>query len=273
MKTARTIVALAVLCTSFCCLAQEKPTIEVTGTYQFLRSDGLNVPAGWDASVNVPTNSWFGFVGDFGGATQSVSGVNATLYTFGGGPQFTLRSRDIEPYFRFVLGAAHADSSGYGFSGSVTGFLVAPGGGADFRVSDRLSFRLGANYPLIRKSGVTSDGIEALVGITYRLGRKRQFANDVTQVPQVDRSSVIGSTVPSLGVVVDERVRIVRFLPNSVLSDHGLALGDIIKAIGETEIRGPEDLGSATAHLSKGSHVRIIYLIRGEWQSSIEVDF
>ena len=186
--------------TTLTAVAQEKPIAELTGGYQFLRLDGLNVPVGWDASVNVPTNSWLGLVGDFGGATKSVSGVNTTIYTFGGGPQFTLRTHSVEPYFRLVLGAARFGASGYGLSASTTAFLVEPGGGADFYISDRLSLRLGANYPLARKSGVTADGIEALVGITYRFGKKRRALNDAVQASTDIEVSANAATIAPLAL-------------------------------------------------------------------------
>jgi hypothetical protein len=183
---------VAVLFFSLACailaLAQDNPTAELTGAYQFSRFYGVNVPAGSDVSVNVPLNKWFGAAGDFGVFTKSESGVTATVYTYGGGPQFTLRTPKVQPYFRFILGAAHGTASGFGFSGSTNAFFWAPGGGADFFVSDHVSFRLGANYPSVRKYGVTADGIQALVGITYKFGNfgERKSARK-TQTPPVGR--------------------------------------------------------------------------------------
>jgi hypothetical protein len=245
--------------------AQDKPPMEITGAYQFFRSYGVNVPAGWDTSVNVPTNNWFGIVGDFGGATQSESGVTSTLYTFGGGPQFTLRTHYAQPYFRLLIGAAHSDASGYGFSGNSTAFLVAPGGGADFRISDVISFRVGFNYPLVIEHGVAAThSVGAIVGITYKFGGRQN--NDDTSSAQT------GTTVSSLGVVLDNKMRIIRFLPHSVLSNH-LNSGDVINSINEKEVTIPADLTSATSGLAQGTVVKVGYLVHGEWQTSTDIQF
>jgi hypothetical protein len=108
-------------------IAQDKPIAEVTGSYQFdhltLSDNGAsvssNVSRGWDGSVNVPILRWFGVVGDVGRVWKSesaffnISGTSisasatASLYTYGGGPQLTYRSRYVQPFARFILGDAH----------------------------------------------------------------------------------------------------------------------------------------------------------------------
>jgi hypothetical protein len=161
---------LVLLFVSLNALSQGKPSVELSDTYMFTRTFGVNVPIGEDTSVNVPVNNWFGATGDFGVFSKSIDGVTATMYTYGGGPQFTLRTPTVQPYFRFILGGAHATAAGFGLSGSANAFFWSPGGGADFRITDHVWLRLGANYPSVRKFGETFDGIQALGGITYKFG-------------------------------------------------------------------------------------------------------
>ncbi len=71
-------------------VAQDKPLADVTGAYQFnhltASADGedvsANVPAGFDARVNVPITRWFGAVGDIGrtwkNESASVGNVQAS---------------------------------------------------------------------------------------------------------------------------------------------------------------------------------------------------
>jgi hypothetical protein len=258
------LIVLFILLATFA-LAQEKPaTVEVTGAYQFTRVVDVNVPAGWDASVNVPANKWFGVAGDFGGFSKSEFGVTATVYTYGGGPQFTLRTRNVEPYFRFILGGAHGTASGFGLSEGTNAFFYSPGGGADFRISDRTWFRLGANYPSVRKFGVTANGIQAVVGITYKFGGRRETAANTTAPPT-------GAAAPLLGAVVNSKMHIIRFFPDSVLSNHGLELGDVINSVDDKDVKSPEELTAATASLTKGTRVKIGYLSHGQWQTWIYI--
>lgn len=236
--------------------AQDRPAPEVTGAYQFTRLYGLNVPLGWDASVNIPTNDWFGVVGDFGGATKSEFGIAATLLTFGAGPQFTLRIRKVEPYFRVVFGAAHGSTSLYGFSASA--FLVAPGGGADFRISDHAWLRLGASYPLVRKYGATFDGIQALVGVTYTFGGRSKTTsaarNQTTNVPSSDVALLgVSGHATTAGFQVDS----VRAGSPAVF----LKPGDIVTKIDGREVHGSQDVQAAIAASTTGT-IKVGFLLQ-----------
>jgi Outer membrane protein beta-barrel domain len=267
MKCDSTVVCLFVMLATCSSIAQDHAPLELTGAYQFLRSYNVNVPLGWDASINWSANNWLGVVGDFGGATKSQSGVTGTLYTFGGGPQFTLRTSNIDPYFRVVIGAAHGQASGFGISGSTTAFFVSPGGGVDFRASDHLWFRLGANYPVVRKFGVTADGVQALVGITYKFGHRREAASAGPN-PTTDASTGV---VPHLGAVVESKLRVVRFLPGSVLFKHGMELGDVIDSVNDSTVKTLDELNSALSRAGNNVKVKIGFLSRGQWQTWIEV--
>lgn len=269
MKQSMVMVCLMLLSVITVAQERDKPAPEVTGAYEFLRTNSVNVPAGWDASVNIPTNYWFGLAGDFWGATKSESGVTTTVYAGGAGPQFTIRTPKIAPYFRFVFGAGHGSTSGnvFGFniSGGTTAFVMSPGGGADFRISDQLWFRLGANYPIERKYGVTLDGVQAIVGITYRFGGRHGRVESAQSDPAKVRGRNSASSL--LGVVVDNDMRVIRFFPNSVLEIHGVEVGDVINSVDNKEVKTAEEFSTATTTLTKGATVKVGYLSHGRWQT------
>ncbi len=268
------LTCLFILLVSVVSLAQDKPIAEITGAYQFTRLYGVNVPLGWDASVNVVANDWFGFAGDFGGATKSQSGVTGTLLTYGGGPQFTLRTASVEPYFRLTFGAAHVSASGYGFSGGTTAFLLSPGGGADFRISNHIWLRLGANYPFARKNSVTVDGIQALVGVTYHFGgRRHTTATGGDTTPRT--APVQGMKIAALDAMVvmgrSSGAEITDEAPNVVAALAGIHTGDVINAVDGNAVKTPTELAAELSNRHTGDKVRLGYLIHGTWQAETVV--
>jgi hypothetical protein len=66
--------------------------------------------------VNVPITRWFAAVGDIGHAWKTeielveTLPVNATasIWTYGGDPQLTYRSSNLQPFARLILGEAHS---------------------------------------------------------------------------------------------------------------------------------------------------------------------
>jgi opacity protein-like surface antigen len=81
--------------------------------------------------------------------------INPKLFNFLAGPEFKLRNHSrFTPYVHGLAGLAHGNASVTvsGAFGSVslktseTGFAAAMGGGADIRLSSRLSFRTGMDF-------------------------------------------------------------------------------------------------------------------------------
>ncbi len=288
----------------FNAVAQDTPLAEVTGSYQFdhltLSADGVsasaNISRGWDGSVNIPIRQWFGMVGDVGGiwkseselfsiagTTISASGTSS-LYTFGGGPQVTYRKSYVQPFARFILGDAHSTGSAsvnstfgnFSGSASVDSFFIAPGGGADFRITHNVWLRGGADYFRTSKYNETVNGIRAFVGITFTFGGRGASAQQ--QEPSTDsqprHNADSGMQVSTLGIrVVGEGTgaRIVYLDPNGVAGKSGLHFGDVIDAVDGSIVKGPRELVAQIASRVPGAKVRIGYLLRGEWQTEIVV--
>ena len=127
-------------------LAQnEAPRTEIFGGY----SHNIGNAQGWNASVAVNPNGWFGVVSDFSGLTQKdseqgVEGrVRANTYLFG--PQFSYRAKRVKPFARMLFGVTNIKASATGVNESVefsdTGFSYGAGFGLDIRLNTVVSIR------------------------------------------------------------------------------------------------------------------------------------
>jgi hypothetical protein len=220
MKNNLTSISLLILLASVVSLGQELAPVEVSGTYQFTRGNGVNVPAGYDASLDIPTDNWvrgnwLGLLLDFNGASKTTSNVTQTLYTFGLGPQFTIRLRRLQPYFRLPIGAAKTVPGHHLFAGGPSSSMVAPGAGIDLHIRDVAWLRVGASYP-ISNAFPKLNNIQAIVGLTFKFGAKREIPVQAT-LP-----TPAGRTIPAFGIVLDNNMQIMQFLPDSLLSNRGL---------------------------------------------------
>jgi hypothetical protein len=278
--------------------AQEKPLAEVTGTYQFdhlmTSEDGvsasLNVSRGWDGSVNIPILPWFGVVGAAGSIwkSESTSGTisasgTASVFTYGGGPQLTYRKSNIHPFARFLVGDAHSSASGsvnsvlgsFSSSGSVDSFFIAPGGGADFRITHNVWLRGGADYLRTSKFGETVNDIRAFAGITFTFGEAEEspHAQEPSNNSSPRRLPDSGMNIASLGirVVAEERtgVRIESVEAGSTAGKAGLHPGDVINAVDGASIKTPADLATQLSSRVAGDKVRVSYLLHGQWQAEV----
>jgi len=291
------LVVLFILLATFA-PAQEKPTAEVTGSYQFdhltLSGGGASVstnfPQGWDASVNLPILRWLGVVGDFGGIrkseSESFSGISASgtasVYTFGGGLQLTYRARSVQPFARFIFGDAHSVGSGsvqsvfgnFSSSASADSFFIAPGGGADFRITHNVWLRGGADYFRTSKYGATVNGIRAFAGITFVFGGSEgpagpQSRSASSQPNTTTRSA--GVRIDALGVTVglgrSGGAEITEVATGGMAALTGLHSGDVINRVEERPIETPNELVIELSKRATGDKVRLGYLIRGQWQS------
>ena len=172
---------ICVFClTLFTCLpalAQDKdPRAEIFAGY----SHNIGDAQGWNASVAVNANRWFGVVADFSGLTSKTreqdfeERIRANTYLFG--PQFSYRGNKIAtPFARVLLGAsslnARATDLSQNAESSDTGFSYGVGGGLDIRVSKRIAIRVvQADYIHTRFFGEGQHNGRLSFGVVFRLG-------------------------------------------------------------------------------------------------------
>jgi outer membrane immunogenic protein len=164
---------------------------EVFGGYSYMRSNiALSGAAlslnGGSVSMAVYFNDRFGIVGDFGLYRQdNVAGQGFNLlfstYQFGPRLRFSNATR-ATPFVHFLWGAGHAGgtlytrSLGYGvppLGGNYT-FVLSAGGGADWRVSSRISIRMiEAEYihsEFLNFSGNRQENIRLSTGVVFNFG-------------------------------------------------------------------------------------------------------
>jgi len=164
---------------ALCALAasQDRPKAELSLDYEFTHfwvsangeSAGINLPAGGDASVNVPITNFIGIVGEFSGATKTVNGDTGSIYIYGGGVQFTDRQNRIaQPFGKFVVGVGTLSAGVFGATDSETAFAFTVGGGVDIRLADHIYARGGVDYSHATKYGTGFNSIRPLGGISFK---------------------------------------------------------------------------------------------------------
>jgi hypothetical protein len=139
-------------------VAQDYPKAEVFGGYQYLHlGNGADINAnGWNASLTGNFTKSFGVTADFSGAYKTISGVDAKVYSYTGGPVVNLNSGGkVNPFVHALFGGAHASASLSGAgSTSTNGFTMMFGGGADVKVNQILAVRvIQADWVYYRFSG------------------------------------------------------------------------------------------------------------------------
>jgi outer membrane immunogenic protein len=164
---------------------------EVFGGYSYTRSNIILTGApltlnGGSASIAMYFSNWFGIAGDFGLNRQNnVAGQGFNLvfstYQFGPRLRFSNATR-ATPFVHFLWGAGHAGgtlytrSLGYGVPplGANYTFVLTAGGGADWRVSSRISIRMiEAEYmhsEFLNFSGNRQENIRLSAGVVFNFG-------------------------------------------------------------------------------------------------------
>lgn len=176
--------------------AQEAPPVEVFGGYSYVRPEGGSGLHGWNASVAVNLNRWFGIVGDFSGhyGSQSLraeilddnfpgtitveADSDTNVHSILVGPRFSYREhRKVTPFAHALFGASRlAGDATIRFGGasvdssfSDIGFAVAIGGGLDVGLSESVGLRLiQADYVVTRFGSATQNNVRLSVGFTFR---------------------------------------------------------------------------------------------------------
>ncbi len=123
-----------------------------------ISSSNLN---GWFTSAEYKPIPWLGGVLDFGGnyGTERVTPfceviivcqgpltANANIHTFLSGPRASVSLGKVTPFAQALLGGAHTNASGTGFSNADTSIATALGGGMDFRLAKTIAWRVQGDY-------------------------------------------------------------------------------------------------------------------------------
>ena len=124
-------------------------------------------------------SSWFALVGEIGGSAKTLANsgsadLDASLYTFLGGPKITVSSTiPVAPFVQILFGAAHGTlsvgSSSSNLSISGTHFAIQPGAGIDFNPSPRFGIRLEADGRGIQNGTDTAGQWRVIGAVVFRM--------------------------------------------------------------------------------------------------------
>jgi hypothetical protein len=120
---------------------------------------------GLNTTLTYYTNSWFGVEGDVINAfsADSVSGNDhAKLFTGAGGFRIGGRRAKWEPWGHALVGGSHLQPQTAG--GDRWALTAIAGGGVDYRVHARLSFRLEGDWVYTGYFGTNQNNFQAIAG-------------------------------------------------------------------------------------------------------------
>ena len=156
---------------------------EVAAGYQFMRDYDLgeSFPDGWFVSGAGQLTSTIAVVGEVGRSRWSDTNPNVDLtanvdmFIYLGGVRLRRRVGAVSPFAQFLVGGARATATLSGFgteaSQSETGFVIQPGGGVDFPLSDAISARALFDYRRISFADQRTNQIRVAVGVVVGFGR------------------------------------------------------------------------------------------------------
>ena len=148
-------------------------------------SDRANLN-GWEGSLEGKFLPWVGLVTDFSGhyGTQNfsvgceaipsppcfptTSHVDVKVYSFLFGPRVSVSLGKVTPFAHALFGAAHANASGVGFSGSDTSFATAVGGGLDYKLIPAVAWRFQGDLLQTRFFSDTQNDLRLSTGLVLR---------------------------------------------------------------------------------------------------------
>jgi hypothetical protein len=154
--------------------AQDTPKVDVFGGYSFMRLEGANLNGGI-ISVTGNVTKRFGLVGEFsyfaGRETVIVNNVSSRVSVkkipilFG--PQVSFRNKSkVTPFARALFGIVKERGVE-----PETAFGASFGGGFDYKINDKVSWRVQGDYLLTRK-GDTEHILRFSTGLVFHFGRR-----------------------------------------------------------------------------------------------------
>jgi hypothetical protein len=159
-----------------------RPRVEVFGGFSYLPANvATDFPRddsyGFQGSVAVNFNHWFGVVGDFGGQYRTVTdlgpnwpGVTAetSVYEFLVGPRFSLRRDRVTVFAHALVGGAKGNAGLAGFSDSE--LAVGGGGGLDIALNRRIAIRAVQFDYIGSFVDILEDNVRLGFGVVVKLG-------------------------------------------------------------------------------------------------------
>lgn len=158
-----------------------KTTLSPTGaTAPSISSSNLN---GWNTSFEYKPVRWLGAVAELGGTygnervvpfcevipiCPSPLNANANVHTFLLGPRASVSLGKVTPFAQAIFGGAHTSATGAGFSLSDTSFATALGGGADFRLTKTIGWRVQSDYLQTRFFNTSQNNFRFSTGLVVR---------------------------------------------------------------------------------------------------------
>jgi hypothetical protein len=166
----------AILMLSFTARAQETPAWDISGGFSYLQADfnGANFHLfGATTSATENLNSWFGGRVEVNAYHGNEAGTTVSAQTITYGPVFSYRRlKTVTPFAHVQLGAMHASTGYLGISQSAIKFAMSGGGGADVRITERVSVRVQADYLMTRFLSLGQNNVQGSVGMVFRFGHK-----------------------------------------------------------------------------------------------------
>ncbi|HEV3485535.1 MAG TPA: outer membrane beta-barrel protein [Vicinamibacterales bacterium] len=144
---------------------------DVAFSYSILHDSDLEetLPKGWSVAVNSNLNSTFGIVGEVGGNYKTMdvfgSDLSMSVHSFLGGVRARREAGTMAPFAQVLAGMARASASYLGESEDATEFAIQPGGGVDFRVTERFGLRVQGDYRIITGDETTNEFRFAVGGV------------------------------------------------------------------------------------------------------------
>ena len=191
------LVAVFLLGFSAMAMAQDVPKVEIFGGYSLILVDtstalnqsgweGMDLNLnGWNSSVVINGNKYFGFVAEFGGSYGTVgyeernsppySWADISIHSIMVGPKFTLYRGKASPFVQALVGYAHIRATEAGFTYSEDDMAMAFGGGVDVSLNERVSLRpVQLDYFATRGSftGDFADHLRFSTGFIIKLGKR-----------------------------------------------------------------------------------------------------
>ncbi len=149
------------------------PLNEISVEYAFLREldeGGESVPFGWNFSYARNFSPSLGIVGEVGTAFETEGSTTVSLWDFMGGVRFSSRGRKTTFYGEALGGLAYLAATGGTFVETVSKPAVQGGGGVDFKISESLAIRGGADYRAIFAEGEVFSQLRLRAGVVFGFG-------------------------------------------------------------------------------------------------------